>query len=149
MDHLQNNLDKMNDLLIMNYEAEKIYTEAHKIMVDGNLKAFFKERAFERKRFANELRLEIDKLGGEPKHFGKPRYNFYRTWIRLRDLVALEDEHDLLHEVRNLKLVTLEKYNELLRGINLPLSVCRLLIKQSDAIQAGLNAIKRQDLLVA
>jgi uncharacterized protein (TIGR02284 family) len=149
MDYLQNNVEKMNDLLIMSYEAEKIYAEAHKILVDGDLKVFFKERAVERQKFADDLRLEIEKLGGKAKRLGKPSYSFYRTWIGLRDLISMGQEGDLLGEVCNIKTASLEAYNELLRKINLPLSVCRLLIKQSDDIQTTLNAIKRQDVLVA
>ena len=44
---------KANNLLMMNYEAEKIYTDAHDIVHDDELKSFFRELAFERNEFAS------------------------------------------------------------------------------------------------
>lgn len=139
----------MNDLIIMNYESAKLYTELQKKLNDEKLKAFFNKRATERQRFIDDLSLELEKLGGEPKYPEKLSYNFYRTWIRLRDLIAEENESFLLDEICNLKILNLEKYNGLLREINLPLSLCKLLMRQSDDIQSSLNVVKRHEMLVA
>ncbi|ALJ05906.1 hypothetical protein APS56_12535 [Pseudalgibacter alginicilyticus] len=133
----------------MNYESVKIYTETQKHLTHDGLKAFFKKRAMARQKFIVDLSLELKKLGGEPQYSQKLSYNFYRTWIRLRDLFAEENENDLLSEISDLKAQDLEKYNELLREINLPLSVCKLLVKQTDDIQSALNTIKRHNLQVA
>ena len=40
---------------------------------------------------------------------------------------------------------SIEKYNELLMEINLPLSVCKLLVKHRDSIYSNMNAMKRQE----
>lgn len=51
MKSLEKILSKLNNLLIMNYEIEKVYLEAQDLAADDNLKAFFRERSFERNEF--------------------------------------------------------------------------------------------------
>lgn len=48
--------NKLNELLIKNYDAEKGYLNAMENVDSPNLKIFFKRRASERSEFAKELR---------------------------------------------------------------------------------------------
>lgn len=138
-------LSKLNNLLIMNYEIEKVYAEALDLVADDNLKAFFRERSFERNEFGRQLRAEIVKLGDKPKQLDVFSSDFDRIWINFRNLIISNNENDLMEEIYSLKRFNIEKYNELLRQINLPLSTCKLLIKQQDSIYNHMNAMKREE----
>ncbi|MFG6687232.1 DUF2383 domain-containing protein [Mariniflexile sp. HNIBRBA6329] len=138
-------LGKLNNLLIMNYEVEKIYSEALDLATDDNLKAFFRERGFERNEFGRQLRDEIVKLNGKPKPLNVLSGNFDNILANFKNYILLNNEYDLMEEIYNLKTKSIEKYNELLMEINLPLSVCKLLVKQRDSIYSNMNAMKRQD----
>ncbi|WP_308991414.1 DUF2383 domain-containing protein [Mariniflexile litorale] len=138
-------LGKLNGLLLMNYETEKVYLEALDLATDDNLKAFFRERGFERNEFGRQLRAEIVKLNGKPKEFGVLSSYFDRILTNFKDYFLLNIENDLIEEVYSLKRSSIEKYNELLREINLPLSTCKLLVKQRDSIYSHMNAMKRQE----
>lgn len=51
--------NKLNELLVKNYDAEKGHIDAYKNVDSNDLKIFFKRRATERSNFAKELRTEI------------------------------------------------------------------------------------------
>ncbi|MEN3323293.1 DUF2383 domain-containing protein [Mariniflexile soesokkakense] len=138
-------LSKLNNLLIMNYEVEKVYLKALDLATDDNLKAFFRERGFERNEFGRQLRAELKKLDGKPKKFDGLSRSFDSVFTNFRDYILLNLEDDLMEEVYSLKRLSIEKYNELLREINLPLSTCKLLVKQRDSIYGNMNAMKRQE----
>ncbi|MBP0905698.1 DUF2383 domain-containing protein [Mariniflexile gromovii] len=141
-------LSKLNNLLIMNYEIEKVYLEAHDLSTDDNLKSFFRERGFEGNEFGRQLRGEIEKLDGEPKQFDALSGKFGRILTNFKNYMLLNLQGDLLEEIYNLKQASIEKYDALLREIKLPLSTCKTLIKQRDRIFSNMNAMKRQEQFV-
>lgn len=145
MKGLERILEKMNDLLIMNYEVEKIYSELFSQIEEQELRLFYRERGFERNEFGKDLKLEILKLGGEPVYIKSKKGDLYKYWMNIRNFVLLEDEESLLKEIYSLKTFSIIKYNALLREMSLPLSTCKLLIKQRDSIQEGMDVLKRQE----
>jgi hypothetical protein len=145
MKSLQKKLDKLNNLLIMNYEVEKIYLEALDLAMNDNLKAFFRERAFERNEFIRQLRQETAKFNRIPKEFGVLSDSYREILRNFKDLILSENEEDLFEEIYSLKDLNINMYNDLLEEINLPLSTCKLLIKQRDIIYSHMNAMKSQE----
>lgn len=138
-------LEKLNNLLLMNYGAEKMYLEALELATDDNLKAFFRERGFERNEFGRQLRAEIEKLNGKPKQFSTLSADLNSIWLHFKNNLLLNNETDLMEEIYKLKDLTIERYNKLLMEINLPLSVCKILVKQRDSIYTNMNAMKREE----
>lgn len=142
-------LGKLNGLLIFTYEVEKIYLEAYNSVTEKTLKTFFKKKAFERSEFGEALRMEIKNLNKTPKPLDSLNKDFYKTKGSFRNLIVLQDENDLLKEVFSLKKETINQYNELLMQINLPLRLCKTIMKQRDRIQADMRKLKREHILVA
>lgn len=136
-------LGKMNDLLIMNGEAEKIYYELLDKTIDEDLILIFKESASERQDFGRDLKFEILKLNGEPNNPKNIKSDLYKYWMNLRNFLLFEDEKNLMHEVYNLKALSVKKYNELLSEMSLPLSTCKLLIRHCDVIEHGMIKLKQ------
>lgn len=142
-------LDNLNNLLIFTYEVEKLYVEAYKSVTDTTLKLFFKERAYERNEFGNALRTEIEKLNGTPKLLDNFSKNFYRIKTDIKNAILMHNEDDLFEEILDLKRETIDKYNELLMQMNLPLHLCKTLIKQRDNVQTSIRTLKRERVFVA
>ncbi|MDO7170908.1 DUF2383 domain-containing protein [Mariniflexile sp. AS56] len=138
-------LSKLNNLLIMNYEIEKVYLKSLDLATNDKLKSFFRERGFERNEFGRQLRGEIVKLDGKPEQLDGVSSNFRGILTNFRNYIILNLETDLMEEIYLLKRVSIEKYNSLLREINLPLSTCKTLMKQRDSIYSNMNAMKRQE----
>lgn len=138
-------LEKLNNLLIMNYEVEKVYLDALDLATNTDLKTFFRERGFERNEFGRQLRAEIENLEGKPKELGVLSGEFYRILMNFRNCIFLNSESDLMEEIYKLKELNIESYNTMLMEINLPLSVCKVLVKQRDSITSHMNAMKRHE----
>ncbi len=137
-------LVKLNDVFLMNEVIEKIYIKTCEKVSNTNIKAFLKEKSIERYDFGKILRNEIKKfdIDVEESIMSRRRYQLYMR--SFNNLLKLEDDIDLLNAISKIELLSIEKYNELLREINLSLSLCRLLVKQQDNIQYGLRSIKKE-----
>lgn len=143
--HSEKVIKKANNLLMMNYEAEKMFKDAHDIVVDDNLKSFFSELAFERNEFIRTLRQETIKLGEEPKNFeglNKLSRAYYIFWKNLKPLLKEGNTPELLDQICNIKEWSIDNYNDLLQELNLSLSLCKLLAEQRDLLHSKMNSIK-------
>jgi len=136
MGYSENFSNKLNDLLNMNYEVEKIYLEAFKRVTDDDaLKIFFKERQIKRNAFSLELRNEIAKHNIVPKSVSVLRKYYHTNQMNNSSKDIFNEEDSLSILVFRLIRVSIDGYNEFLREMSLPLSLCKILIKQRDDLQ--------------
>jgi len=148
--HSEKVIVKANNLLKMNYEAEKIFTDAHDIVDDDEIKSFFRELAFERNEFSRTLQSEIIKLGEVPQSFeglNKLSRAYHIIWKNLRPLLKQNSTPELLDQICNIKEWSIDNYNNLLQEFNLSLSLCKLLGEQRDLLQSRMNNIKMNEAL--
>lgn len=148
MEHLEKIFRRVNELLIMNYEVEIIYLEAHDIVNDEDLKTFFRERNFERDEFGRALKREVVKLGGSPKGLNDLSDRYYKGWKKFKELLDTDNEFELLNEICKIKRLNIAAYNKLLQERNLSLSLCKLLVRQRDNIQMSLNSLQTKKAIV-
>ncbi|GAL67776.1 ferritin-like domain-containing protein [Jejuia pallidilutea] len=141
--------NKLNELLVKNYDAEKGYLNAAENVDSSTLKIFFKRRATERSEFAKEIRTEILRYGEDPKDSGSFKGTAHRNWMSLKSLFSSNDEEAILEEAIRGEEASLEEYNEILEDKTLPPSIDNMLIKQRDAIQAAINTEKVHEELVS
>ena len=141
--------NKLNELLIKNYDAEKGYLNAMENVDSPELKMFFKRRATERSQFAKELRTEILRYGEIPEDSGSFKGTMHRNWMSLKSLFTSNDEEAILEEAIRGEEASLEEYKEILNDRTLPPSIDSLLIKQKNAIQAAINTEKVHEELVS
>ncbi|MBU2949933.1 PA2169 family four-helix-bundle protein [Tamlana agarivorans] len=139
----------LNALLIVNQEVERIYLELEGKVLDEDLKYFFKANSVKRKEFVEALKVEILKLGGsfDNEEVQASSSELSKFWMKVRNVVLLNDsEEKIIKEVSEMQSLAINRYNELLRMLGLPLSVCKLLIKQRDIIQDAKDAIVREEI---
>lgn len=141
--------NKLNELLIKNYDAEKGYLNAAENVDNHTLEQFFKRMSSERQEFARELKAEILRYGEEPKDSGSFKGVVHRNWMSLKSLFSSNDKEAILEEVIRGEENNLDTYYDILRDRNLPPSIDALLFKQKSAIQATINSVKVHEELVS
>jgi len=134
---------KLNELLAINNDAEKIYLDVLKQVEDVALKNFFRAMAFERHELCRFLGAEIIQKGGEPKYPDHDRQTFSNLWsTNFTYILSKKDEYAILDEVCEIKSWSLKKYYEIIDQIKFPENTVQLLIKQRDIIENSLNNLK-------
>ncbi|WP_034045813.1 ferritin-like domain-containing protein [Wocania ichthyoenteri] len=141
--------NKLNELLIKNYVAEKGYLNAAENVDSPTLKIFFKRRASERSEFAKGLRTEILRYGEIPEDSGSFKGAVHRNWMSLKSLFISNNEEAILDEAIRGEEASLEEYNEVLKDRALPPSIDTMLFKQRNAIRAAINTEKVHEELVS
>lgn len=134
--------DKLNELLVKNYDAEKGYINAMKEVENRNVKNFFKNRAEERSKFARQLRTEILTYGEIPEDSGSFKGLMHRNWMSLKATFSSNNEETILDEALRGEKASLEEYNELLSNNNFPSRLIEMLREQRNAIEAAINSVK-------
>ncbi|SFZ89561.1 conserved hypothetical protein [Flaviramulus basaltis] len=141
--------NKLNELLVKNYDAEKGYLNAADHVDSTDLKIFFRRRATERSEFAKQIRTEILRYGEDPKESGSFKGTMHRNWMSLKSLFSSNDEEAILEEAIKGEKASLDEYNEVLKDRTLPPSIDSLLFNQKNAIQAAINTEKVHEELVS
>ena len=142
--------NKLNELLIKNYDAEKGYLNAIANVDSDRLKMFFKRRASERSEFAKELRTEILQYGEVPEDSGSLKGTLHRNWMSLKSTFSSNNEEAILEEAIRGEEASLKEYNDVISSdMVFPPTIDSLLIKQRDSIQAAINTNKVKEELVS
>lgn len=143
-----NFLSKLNELIIMNEEVEKTYKKIQKNTSNEEFIPFFKDKIEVRNQFGQLLLKEVNKLGDKEQE--SIMLNRRNKLIRssLKKSLQINDELNLQNEVYRIEQFSVEKYNELLMEMNLPLKLCKLLIRQRDIIQYTSRLIERGEAFV-
>ncbi|KJD34160.1 hypothetical protein PK35_03310 [Tamlana nanhaiensis] len=141
--------NKLNELLIKNYDAEKGYLNAADNVDSTDLKIFFRRRATERSEFAKQIRTEILRYGETPKDSGSFKGTMHRNWMSLKSLFSSNDEEAILEEAIRGEEASLKEYNDVLKDRTLPPSIDAMLFNQKNAIQEAINSEKLKEHLVS
>jgi hypothetical protein len=143
-----NFLSKLNELIIMNEEVEKTYKKIQKNTSNEEFIPFFKDKIEVRNQFGQLLLKEVNKLGDKEQE--SIMLNRRNKLIRssLKKSLQINDELNLQNEVYRIEQFSVEKYNELLMEMNLPLKLCKLLIRQRDIIQYTSRLIERGEAFI-
>ncbi|WP_067147032.1 ferritin-like domain-containing protein [Pseudotamlana agarivorans] len=141
--------NKLNELLIKNFDAEKGYLNAAETVDDPKLKMFFKRRAIERGDFAKALRIEILRYGQIPEDGGSFKAAMHRNWAILKTMLASDDAEVVLEEAIRGEEESLKTYDDILKDRNLPPSIDVMLNNQRQAIQAAINSEKVHEELIS
>lgn len=139
---------KLNELLVKNMDAEKVYSNAIENVQDDRLKMFFKRRTTDRSEFGKELRTEILRYGQIPEDTGSLKETLSRNWTSLKLSISSNKEELVLNEAIKFEEGILADYNELLKDKTLPPTIDDLLLKHRNAVQSAINTEKSYKELV-
>lgn len=141
-------LDKLNQLLSRNTEAEKGYQQAAENAKDAELKSLFMAQSRQRGEFAQELDREIRALGGTPDHDSSLAGDLHRAWINVKTAFTPNDDKATLEECKRGDQVALDDYSEILHDTTLMASTRELLLRQKERIMAAHSGMSRLALVV-
>lgn len=137
-------LIELNDLFLMNHQVGKIFLKIQDHVVDGSLKSFFKEKEVERNEFCKLLQNESNKLEEKIDNSIMLNRRNHLTKLNLKKLFHFNKDLDLFMQVNRIMQLSIDKYNELLMEMNMPLSLCKLLVRQRDSVQSSMYLIERE-----
>jgi len=141
--------NKLNELLIKNYDAEKGYIKAVKNVENDRLITFFTECSEDRSKFASQIRTQILNLGETPKESGSFTGTMHRNWMDFKTIFTSNDQKAILDEVVRGEKESLEDYNEFISETEIPESVKTVLISHRNTIKNTITKVPQLEEAVA
>ena len=135
-------ISQLNELLALNYYAEKIYLDALNEVQNDYLKHFCRAMAFERNEFCRFIGAEIIQQGGTPKYPEHIKHKSDILWSNFKYTVCVNDNKALVDELIRIKTWSINKYEESLKKVDFPDSIANLLIKQKAILEKGLISVR-------
>lgn len=124
----------LNHLIETCRDSERGYRAAAELVASQALNAQFLELAEERARFAEELLLHAQRLGGDDASDGTTAAALHRRWMDLKARLTQHDDQAVFAEVLRGDTVTLRTY-EVALGEVLPPTVREVVEEQEQAVR--------------
>ncbi len=137
-------ISKLNQLLVLNANAEKAYLDALDATVDEELQKFFRARAFECNEFCRYLGAEIRIMGGTPNFFEEDAESKI-SWPNLSKVMGSRNPKSLFAEINSLKALCVAQYNKVLAASDFSKHVTDLLEKQKQSIGSSISLLRYND----
>ncbi len=83
--------NKLNDLLILTYDAKRGYKLAAEKVDNPTVKKFLEDKANQRYNFGHELKSEIVEYGNLPADSGSIKGDFHRAWMKFVTTISSSD----------------------------------------------------------
>ena len=132
----------LNKILIINYEAEKIFLQALDQLENSVLKNFFRVSGYERNQFIKYLDSNIRQNGAIPTYPAEALSSDSKLSSSLNEIISAKDEQRLLTEIGRMKLSNIEKYQKAINRVDFPEEIEQTLKKQKDTIVKSLYSIE-------
>lgn len=136
-----NDLIEINNDRVVGYEKsiEELKTE------DADLGTLFRRYKQESSQYANELRNEVTRLGGEPTSDGTTNSGkIYRVWMDLKAVVTGHDRKTVLNNSEFGEDAAQKAYEMALNSdTELEMSLRELLVSQKAKLKMGHDEVKR------
>lgn len=143
--------NKLNDLLILTFDANREYNRAAEKVENPTIKKFLEDKANQRYNFGHELKSEIVDYGNVPENIGSIKGDFHRAWMNSVTTISPNETERIMEEVERGEKKILHSYNDILDNKEwiLPASTKDLLLKQREAIKSALEMAKMYEEIVS
>lgn len=142
MDTQKKSVDRLNELLEKNYDAEKGYRKAAEDANNSLIKKYLLDNSKERYNFGHELKEEINKLGGKPDKGTSLTADLHRKWIDLKTAITGNNDKAVIAECERGERASLQDYEEVLEEGLLPESARNLVQNQYEKIKSALARLE-------
>ncbi len=137
----QDYVSVLNDLIETAKDGEKGFHAAAEAVEDLELRSKFEQYSAQRVEFVRELRLEVQRLGGEAAESGTVSGALHRGWLEVKGAVTGHSVHQVLEECERGEDAAVQNYQDAL-GKDLPGSIRTLIEHQYQEIQQAHNHIR-------
>jgi uncharacterized protein (TIGR02284 family) len=138
----QNNaISVIEDLIETCKDGQKGYLDAATHVKRADLKTFFNEQSLERGRFAEELRVELTRLGKpDKKASGSVSGALHRAWIDTKVALGGGDK-SILESLEAGEDNAKESYQKAL-GASLPADIAEIVRRQNTSVQRAHDQVR-------
>ena len=134
-------ISTLNGLIETCRDGEQGFREAAENLRDRNVKDLFAEFASERARFAEELKDQVQRLGGTPEEGGSTSGAVHRGWMNVKEAVTGRDDKAIISEAERGEDVAVERYREALRE-PLPATVESVVSRQFEHVRQAHDRVR-------
>ena len=103
-------ISTLNTLIETCRDGEQGFRTAAENLKDTQVKTFFSEKAQERAKFAEELKDEVQRLGGRPDEGGSTAGAAHRGWMNIKAAVTGHDDTRIIAEAERGEDVAVATY---------------------------------------
>lgn len=135
-------VDRLQEILEKNSDAEKGYRKAAENADSNNLQAYFMRKSEERKSFNRELKDELVAAYEEIDEDGSFTGTMHRAWMDIKAFFSAKNDRSMLEEAIRGDKTAVEEYQEILKDTALPIRVARIISNQLMKINTDLDNIK-------
>lgn len=111
-------VQKLQELLVKNYDANKGFKKAMKEAKNPDLKEFLKIQAFRHHRYATQLDKLIHSLNEKPISEGSTVGRFHRIWMDIMIGISDHDDQKILEECIRGQKATMKEYQDKIKNNN-------------------------------
>jgi uncharacterized protein (TIGR02284 family) len=136
----------LNDLVRINHDRVVGYEKAIEELKDGDadLKVLFQRYVTESREYAQELTLEVGRLGGDPAQGTTNSGKIYRVWMDLKAAIAGKDRKTILDNCEFGEDAAQKAYDLALNSdVELEPSLRDLIVRQKATLKTGHDEVKR------
>ncbi|WP_423146589.1 ferritin-like domain-containing protein [Rubrolithibacter danxiaensis] len=135
-------ISHLNHLITICNDGKHGYSVAAKDAESEDLKGIFYSYSVNREEFANALRAEVNKLGGEPDLSGGPIGALHRAWIDIKSTLSTNDDKAILDSCITGERAAVNAYREVLSDALLPADIQNLASIQSVRVEEALQRME-------
>lgn len=143
---MEKEISILNDLIEINNDRVVGYEKAIEELKDGNsdLKTLFQRYITESRQYAQELKQEVTRLGGEPAEGTTNSGKVYRVWMDLKAVVTGKDRKTVLENSEFGEDAAQKAYNMALNSdVKWEPSLRDLIVRQKATLRTGHDEVKR------
>jgi len=145
METIEKSVEVLNDLIEINNDRAEGFGKAAQDLdpADMDLQGIFLNCSLESKQFAQQLREEVNQLGGHAENDTSNMGALHRAWIDVKATFTGHDRKGILAECERGEDAIKKAYRDALSTENdLSAEVIPLLLRQQTSIEASHNRIK-------
>ena len=137
----ENIVDRLEEILEKNRDAEKGYAKAAENAKSPGLKSYFQSKSSERKDFNAMLKSKMVTAYDKIDDGGSFSGTVHRTWMDVKALFSGDNDEAMLEEAIRGEKASLEEYTDVLKDSALPFTTTQVLNKHKRAIEKDLSTI--------
>jgi uncharacterized protein (TIGR02284 family) len=137
----------LNDLIEINHDRVKGYTKAAAEAndEDADLKVLFTNMAGESKKYAAELKAQVNQLGADPATDTTIRGKIYRVWMDVKATFTGSNRQALLESCEFGEEAAQKAYTDALSSdVEINAAIRQLITAQQAALKSAHSLIKKQ-----
>jgi uncharacterized protein (TIGR02284 family) len=134
-------ISTLNTLIETCRDGEQGFRSAAENLKDPTVKSLFTEVARERAQFAEELKHEVERLGGRPEEGGSVSGAAHRGWMDIKGAITGRDDKQIISEAERGEDVAVATYREALRE-PLPAAVESIVSRQFEHVKEAHDRVR-------